>query len=92
MYVEGVSAKTARRYSKKISRNKSFEFRVGFGAMFSACKTKEYSLKNSTIDNRLLFQELANIDIRTGAWLVSSSEQLVFEIPTQFTAEFWTTF
>ena len=56
--------------------------------MFSACKTKEYSLKNSTIDNRLLFQELANIEIRTGAWLVSSSEQLVFEIPTQFTAEF----
>ena len=38
--------------------------------MFSACKTKEYSLKKSTFDNRLLFQELANIEIRTGAWLV----------------------
>lgn len=38
--------------------------------MFSASKTKECSLKNSTIDNRLLFQELPNIEIRTGAWLV----------------------
>ena len=38
--------------------------------MFSACKTKEYSLKKSTFDNRLLFQELANIEIRTVAWLV----------------------
>lgn len=38
--------------------------------MFSASKTKEYSLKNSTIDNRLLFQELTNIEIQTGAWLV----------------------
>ena len=57
--------------------------------MFSASKTKECSLKNSTIDNRLLFQELPNIEIRTDQCMArSTSEQLVFEIPTQFTAEF----
>ena len=71
-----------------MSRNKSFEFRVGFGAMYSASKTKEYFLKNSTIDNRLLFQELVNIEIRTGAWLVLLQSNEVFEIPTKFTAEF----
>jgi len=60
--------------------------------MYSASKTKEYFLKNSTIDNRLLFQELVNIEIRTGAWLVLLQSNEVFEIPTKFTAEFWTTF
>ena len=48
-----------------MSRNKSFQFIVGFGAMYSASKTKEYSLKNGTIGNRLLLKELANIEIRT---------------------------
>ena len=36
-----------------MSRNKSFDFRAGFGAINSASKTKEYLLKNNTIDNRL---------------------------------------
>ena len=36
----------------KMSRNKSFYFRAGFGAICSASKTKKYLLKNSAIGNR----------------------------------------
>ena len=39
----------------KVSRNKSFYFRARLGAIYSASKTKNYLLKNSTIGNRLLF-------------------------------------
>ena len=46
----------------KMSRNKSFDVRARFGAIYSASKTKKYLLKNSTIGNRLLFSELANIE------------------------------
>ena len=44
-----------------MSRKKSFDFRARFGAIYSASKTREDLLKNSTIDNQLLFSELANI-------------------------------
>ena len=37
----------------KMSRNKSFDFRARFGAIYSASKTKKYFLKNSTIGNRV---------------------------------------
>ena len=47
----------------KLSKNKSFYFRARFGAIYSASKTKNYLLKNSTIGNRLLFYELENIVI-----------------------------
>ena len=46
----------------KLSKNKSFYFRARFGAIYSASKTKKYLLKNSTIGNRLLFEELANVE------------------------------
>ena len=39
----------------KMSRNKSFDVRARFGAIYSASKTKKYLLKNNTIGNRLLF-------------------------------------
>ena len=55
MYVAGVSAKTVQRDISKMSRNKSFDFRARFGAIYSASKTKEYLLNNSTIGNQLLF-------------------------------------
>ena len=46
----------------KMSRNKSFNFRTRFAATYSASKTKKYLLENSTLRNRLLFSELANIE------------------------------
>ena len=36
----------------KMSRNKSFNIKARFGAIYSASKTKKYLLKNSTIGNR----------------------------------------
>ena len=55
MNVAGVSAKTVQRDISKMSRNKSFDFRARFGAIYSASKTKKYLLNNSTIGNQLLF-------------------------------------
>ena len=55
MYVAGVSAKTVQRDISKMSRNKSFDFRSRFGAIYSASKIKKYLLNNSTIGNQLLF-------------------------------------
>ena len=46
----------------KMSRNKSFDVRAKFGAIYSASKTEKYLLKNSTIGNPLLFSELANTE------------------------------
>ena len=46
----------------KMSRNKSFDVRARFGAIYSASKTKKYLLKNNTIGNRLLFSKLANTE------------------------------
>ena len=54
MYVAGVWTKTAKEYFK-MSRNKSFDVRARFGAIYSPSKTKKYLSKNSTIGNRLLF-------------------------------------
>ena len=39
----------------KMLRNKSFDVKAKFGAIYSASKTEKYLLKNSTIGNRLLF-------------------------------------
>ena len=61
MYVAGVWTKTAKEYFK-MSRNKSFDVRARFGAIYSPSKTKKYLSKNSTIGNRLLFSELPNIE------------------------------
>ena len=57
MYVAGDSANTAAEnfFKKMLIRNKSFDFRAKFGAIYSASETKEYLLKNIPIDNRLLF-------------------------------------
>ena len=44
----------------KMSRNKPFDARAKFGAIYSASKTEKYLLKNSMIGNRLLFSELGN--------------------------------
>ena len=54
-----------------MSRNKSFDVRARFGAIYSASKTKKYLLKNTTIGNQLFFSFLANTEfncpkIRTG--------------------------
>ena len=46
----------------RMSRNKSFDIRARFGAIYSASKSEKYLLKNSTIGNRLFFSELANIE------------------------------
>ena len=46
----------------KMSKNKSFDVRARFGAIYSASKPKKHLLKNSTIGNRLLFEELANVE------------------------------
>ena len=39
----------------KMSRNKSFNFRARFGAIYSVSKAKKYLLKNSTIGDWLFF-------------------------------------
>ena len=46
-----------------MSRNKSFDVRARFGAIYNASKTEKYLLKNSTIGNRLLFSELATLNL-----------------------------
>ena len=55
-------AHLARLISSKMSKNKSFDVRARFGAVYSASKTKKYLLKNSTIGNQLLFSFLANTE------------------------------
>ena len=45
-----------------ILKNKSFNFRARFGAIYSGSQSKQYLLKNSTLGNQLLFSELANIE------------------------------
>ena len=46
----------------KMSKNKSFDVRAKFGAIYSAFKTEKYLLKKSTIGNWLPFSELANVE------------------------------
>ena len=80
----------------KMSRNKSFYFRARFGAIYSASKTKKYLLKNSTIGNRLLFSELANIEFtcpeNSNWWLLPPDSNLFLKFQNNFTAELSATF
>ena len=82
----------------KMSKNKSFDVRAKFGAIYSAFKTKKYLLKNSTIGNhdRLLFSEFANVEFtcpENWNWcLLLPDSNLVLKFQNNFTAEFWATF
>ena len=80
----------------KMSRNKSFDVRARFGAIYSASKTKKYLLKNSTIGNRLLFSELANTEFtcpeNSNWWLFVPDSNLFSKFQNNFTARFWATF
>ena len=95
MYVAGVWTKTAKGYFK-MSRNKSFDVRARFGAIYGASKTKKYLLKNSTTGNRLLFSELGNIEFtcpENSNWRLFLPDSNVFlKFQNNFTAEFWATF
>ena len=80
-----------------MSRKKSFDLRARLGAIYSASKTKKYLLKNSTIGNRLLFSELANILFtcpQNSNWWFFYLIRIYFNLKFQnnFTAEFWATF
>ena len=55
MYVGEVSAKTVEGYSKNVEEH-VIRFRATLRAIYSVSNTKEYLLKNSTIDNRLCFK------------------------------------
>ena len=63
-----------------MSRKKSFDFRARFEAIYGASETKKYLLKNSTISNRLLFSELANIEFtcpeNSNWWLLPPDSNL----------------
>ena len=76
----------------KMSRNKSFNFRARFGAIYSVSKAKKYLLKNSTLGNRLLFSELANIEFscpeNSNWWLLLPDSNLFLKFQNNFTAEF----
>ena len=76
----------------KMSKNKSFDVRARFGAIYGASKTKKYLLKNSTIGNRLLFSELANIEFtcpeNSNWWLLLPDSNLFLKFQNNFTAEF----
>ena len=80
----------------KMSGNKSFNFGARFGAIYSASKTKKYLLKNSTLGNRLLFSELANIEFtcpeNSNWWILLPDSNLFLKFQKNFTAEFWATF
>ena len=69
-----------------MSRNKSFDVRARFGAIYSASKTKKYLLKNSTIGNRLLFSELANTEFtcpeNSNWWLLLPDSNLFLKSKT----------
>ena len=64
----------------KMSKNKSFYFRARFGTIYGASKTKKYLLKNSTIGNRLLVEELANVEFtcpeNSNCWLLLPDSNL----------------
>ena len=75
-----------------MSRNKSFDVRAKFGAIYSASKTEKYLLKNSTIGNRLLFSELGNTEFtcpeNSNWWLLLPDSNLFLKFQNNFTAEF----
>ena len=68
-------------------RNKSFDFRAKFGAIYSASETKEYVLKNIPIDNRIWFKNRQTLEItcpeNSKWWLVLTQANILFEIPKQ---------
>ena len=74
----------------KMSKNKSFYFRARFGAIYSASKTEKYLLKNSTIGNRLLFAELANIEFtcpeNSNWWPLLPDSNLFLKFQKQFSS------
>ena len=74
----------------KMSKNKSFYFRARFGAIYSASKTEKYLLKNSTIGNRLLIAELANIEFtcpeNSNWWLLLPDSNLFLKFQKQFSS------
>ena len=80
----------------KMLRNKSFNIRARFGAIYSASKTKKYLLKNSTIGNRILLSELANIEFtrteNSNCWLLLPDINLFLKVQNNFRAEFSATF
>ena len=81
----------------ELSRNKSFNIRARFRPICSASKTKKYLLKNSTIDNRRLLSELANIEFtspeNSNWWLALLPDSNLFlKFQNNFTPEFWATF
>ena len=75
-------------------RNKSFDIRARFGAIYSASKTKKYLLKNNMVGNRLLFSELANLEFTCPEnwnwWLLrpDSNNNLFLKFQNNYTAEF----
>ena len=75
-----------------MSRNKSFNARESFGAIYSVSKTKKYLLKNNTIGNLLLFSQLANIAFtcpeNSNWWLLLRDGNLFLKFQNNFTAEF----
>ena len=75
-----------------MTRNKSFDVRAKFGAIYSASKTEKYPLKNSTRGNRLLFKELANVEFtcpeNSNWWLLLPDSNLFLKFQNNFNAEF----
>ena len=75
-----------------MSRNRSFDVRARFGEIYSASKIKNYLLKNSTIGNRLLFYELANVEFtcpENSNWcLLLPNSNLLLKFQNNFTADF----
>ena len=75
-----------------MSRDKSFDVRARFGAIYSASKTKKYLLKNTTIGNQLLFSFLANTQFtcpkNSNGWLLVNDSNLFLKFQNSFTAEF----
>ena len=75
-----------------MSRDKSFDVRARFGAIYSASETKKYLLKKTTIGNQLLFSFLANTEFtcpeNSNWWLLLPDSNLFLKFQNNFTAEF----
>ena len=75
-----------------MSRNRSFDVKAKFGAIYSASKTEKYLLKNSTIGNRLLFSGLTitefNCPENSNWCLLLPDSNLFLKFQNNFTAEF----
>ena len=75
-----------------MSRNKSFDVRARFGAIYSASETEKYLLKNTMKGNQLLFSFLANTELtcseNSNLWLLLPGSNLFLKFQNNFTAEF----